>query len=340
MSNRNGRRAAPATAVKATKGRRASVASTSTFDLSSNDNDNYSGVDDISDDEDDDEDVFAVEERAMMGETTPSPPSTPRPRLSTIEEWDHDGDDDDSDDDNDDEGGSVTANDDSDDDDGSWSGIKSDPADVPTSDGYDYQTHFDNPRRVRFDVPSDDDDGSSSDSTEDDHAEMYPDIFVDQSTLDPSFRRQIENEWDESSASDSFWDHTALYPGYFENESEADGVTDQFDRQTVAAIAESLASHNNEDPSPRMEDDMASPNDLDGYECESCQTRGTFARVTLTCYPQPMAKPPKMTSFPNRQFAGKLDVLLWRRKRRQSPTRMAVPLLDARKISRVFPALS
>ena len=275
MSNRNGRRAAPATAVKATKGRRGSVASTSTsFDLSSNDNDNYSGVDDISDDEDDDEDVFAVEERALMGETSPSPPSTPRPRLATIDEWDHDGDDDESDEDNDDDGGSVTANEDSDDDDGSWTGIKSDPADadLPTSDFYDQQTPFANPRRVRFNVPSDDDDGSSSDSTEDDHAEMYPDIFVDQSTLDPSFRRQIEKEWDESSSvSDGFWDYnTSLYPGYFE-ESEAGDVADQFNRQTAAAIAESLASHNHQDPSPPQEDDAASPNELDGYECESCQ---------------------------------------------------------------------
>lgn len=279
MSNRNPRRAAPAASPKATKGRRYSVASTSsTFDLSSNDNDNYSGVDEISDDEDDDEDdVVAAEEQAIMGEDTPSPGSTPRPQGKTIPHWspDEDHEDEDDEDDNDfdddhDETNSLTAQDHTDDS-ASWAGIQSDEPELPVENFFARESEHMPTRRVRFDVPSDD---SSSESTEDDnHGEWYPDIFVDQSSLDPSFRRQIEREQDESSASDSFWDHTALYQGDQEAHSESGDLDVQITKEESPVKtkpepeAHELA---NAAPLYRLED---LDEDLDGYECESCCER-------------------------------------------------------------------
>ncbi|KAF4122255.1 hypothetical protein GMORB2_7247 [Geosmithia morbida] len=280
MTNRNARKAAPASAAKGTasRKRRVSVSSTSTFDLSSNDN--YSGVDDISDDEDDNEDdVFAVEEQAIMGEASPA--STPRPHTS-FNGWVHnasdqddssndddDGDDADDDDDNedDDENGSIAAHeptDEDEDDNASWQGIKSDSADLNAEELFNVDVEIPTQRRVRFNVPTDE---SSDESTEDDHASMFPDIFVDQSTLDPSFRRQIENEYDESSASDSFWDHTALYN---------DGLDDESDTEKVYS---GLHTPFTEDQTPVVSSTTLDPTfgdmdniDLDGYETDGEST--------------------------------------------------------------------
>lgn len=61
-------------------------------------------------------------------------------------------------------------------------------------------------RRVRFDLS----DSSSDMSDDDDYGDEYPwpEPFVDQSRLDPSFRRQIEDDRDEDRASSDggFWD--------------------------------------------------------------------------------------------------------------------------------------
>ena len=283
MSNRNSRRAAPAAAVKVAKGRRASVASTSsTFDLSSNDNDNYSGVDDISDDEDDDEDdVFAAEEQAIMGEDTPSPGSTPRPHAESTEDWLNDGDHEEDEDDYDedlDESNSVTANDHTDDS-GSWEGIPSDVPELPVDSLFDQESEHVSHRRVRFNVPSDD---SSSDSTEDDddHGEWYPDIFVDQSSLDPSFRRQIEKEQDESSASDSFWDHTALYHG--DDESEAGDLDVQIIKDESPVLGEAAPAVNASNDVAPLFRQQDLDEELDGYESKSCQFAGHTIGTLLT----------------------------------------------------------
>jgi hypothetical protein len=283
MSNRNSRRAAPAAAVKVAKGRRASVASTSsTFDLSSNDNDNYSGVDDISDDEDDDEDdVFAAEEQAIMGEDTPSPGSTPRPHAESTEDWLNDGDHEEDEDDYDedlDESNSVTANDHTDDS-GSWEGIPSDVPELPVDSLFDQESEHVPHRRVRFNVPSDD---SSSDSTEDDddHGEWYPDIFVDQSSLDPSFRRQIEKEQDESSASDSFWDHTALYHG--DDESEAGDLDVQIIKDESPILGEAAPAVNASNDVAPLFRQQDLDEELDGYESKSCQLAGHTIGTLLT----------------------------------------------------------
>ena len=55
-------------------------------------------------------------------------------------------------------------------------------------------------RKVRFDISD-----SEDDEEEDDNNFGFPDIFVPQSELATSFRRQIEQD---QGSEDSFWDHT------------------------------------------------------------------------------------------------------------------------------------
>lgn len=267
MSHRNTRRAMATTTTQARRQRRASITSSSTVDLSSNDNDNYSAVDDISDDEDDDEDdVFAVEEQAIMGESSPSDASTPRPHADAFDGWANDGFNEDvSYEDNDDDSDSMVSNDAADD--TVWNGIKSDSSDMNGEDFLQLEAELASQRRVRFNVPSDD---SSTESTEDDHAGMYPDIFVDQSTLDPSFRRKIEDEQDGSSDSESFWDNTALYSEQFINDSDADELDGTFGEANVSLADYQTLGHD-APASTATAPDSDEDDDLDGYESELLQ---------------------------------------------------------------------
>lgn len=64
-------------------------------------------------------------------------------------------------------------------------------------------------RRVRFDLS--DSDSSPSDAEDNDHDSIFPDIFMDQGSLDPGFRRTIENDHnkdndDPLSDDGSYWD--------------------------------------------------------------------------------------------------------------------------------------
>lgn len=62
-------------------------------------------------------------------------------------------------------------------------------------------------RHVRFAGVSDTDSGSEFDE-ENDHEDLFPDIFVDQRDLDPGFRREIETDpHANSDSSDAFWDY-------------------------------------------------------------------------------------------------------------------------------------
>ncbi len=218
----------------------------------------------------------------------------------------------------------------------SWAGIDVEPNDLSASDFFEAQTQNDNTRRVRFNVPyDDDDDGSSTDSTEDDHAGMYPDIFVDQSTLDPSFRRQIENELDDSSASDSFWDHTALYNGYFENDSELD-FGDSLD--AAAAVTSTLNSRQATPvPDPQPIEGIEDFKELDGYESRFYDTlqmmlsyadQSTQARVKLLRRKNILTLP----------FVERLSVFQYQ-KRLMMKIRILIPMvalpLDGRRISPV-----
>ena len=271
--NTYNRRPQPSTPTKVklkTKARRDSDVSSSSLDLS--DEDGYSGVDEISDDEDDDEeDVDAVEENAIRSLGSDR---APRPLSDDEEEEEDDEDDDDGDeDDNDNE------NDDDDDDDdlgfnlhddndnASWNGIASEVELSQASDFYidanastpTHQTE----RHVRFDIPFSD---SDSTETEDDHADLFPDIFVSQTALDPAFRREIEHDDDDSSNSGSFWDYHGTYtetPG--DDMEEAEEVVREIEDDEISNVA-SLAPPPVIAPAPEFDQ----PHELDGYESEFC----------------------------------------------------------------------
>ncbi|KAL3428086.1 hypothetical protein PVAG01_01595 [Phlyctema vagabunda] len=89
-------------------------------------------------------------------------------------------------------------------------------------------------RRVRFDIDSD-----SSSSHSEDEDNIFPDIFLDQNSLDPSFRRIIENGDDNdddlaSSNDGSYWDFRGS-----DGEDAADGSDDNAGNQSESSIASS-----------------------------------------------------------------------------------------------------
>lgn len=252
------RRKNPTTPVKASK-RRGSDSSSS-LDLS--DDDGYSAVEDISDSEDDDEDdVNAAEEENILTERTQQPPDTPRSENT------YDGDGDGDRDDEKDGGVEADAYEST-----SWAGIVSDTEEHQISDFYQEASFGSDTveRHVRFDLPSSE---SDSTDTEDDYADLFPDIFVSQNSLDPAFRREIEDDPDESSGSASFWDLD-------QPESEVEEVVRDLDDDvtpTATPRASSLAA-GVETPVAAFDE----PQDLDGYESES--HAGPFVLPSMLTY--------------------------------------------------------
>jgi hypothetical protein len=251
------RKKAPAKKAKPVK-RRLSDTSSS-LDLS--DDYGYSGVEDISDSSDDDEDdVNAVEEDSILKESL----TPPRPSQNSNDS------DDENELDDDDEAEIEEPNVDEAEGDGdestSWAGIVSEPDESQGSDMYDdgIFAHATTPERhVHFDVPYSD---SDSTATEDDHADIFPDIFVDQHSLDPSFRREIEDDAEDSSGSGSYWDYRGHY--------------DQFDVDETTMVLggtpedTGVSRNASVDPSTTPAEwntPLAEPAELDGYESESCQ---------------------------------------------------------------------
>ncbi|KAH7127461.1 hypothetical protein EDB81DRAFT_142711 [Dactylonectria macrodidyma] len=261
MSRNVRRKFPPSTPVKATtkRRRRVSDTSSSSFDLS--DEDGYSAVEDISDSSDDDEeDVAAAEEENIVEENNVPTPIAPRPRL-IVEDAD-----DDDDDDDDDDGHDV---DEDEDEVGSWAGIMSDVDENEVSDFFQDANAFNSDipveRHVHFDVPSSD---SDSTDTEDDHADLFPDIFVSQNALDPAFRREIENDPNESEDSGSFWDYS--YTHADQPDSDAEEVIRQLsddDTPTATPMASQPATAAST-PLPTFEE----PQELDGYETDGDTT--------------------------------------------------------------------
>jgi hypothetical protein len=253
--------ATPVKTKTANRRRRVSdTPSTSSLDLS--DDGGYSAVEDISDSSDDDEaDVAAAEEENIFEEALPpTPQPAPRPQP-TIEEDDDDEEEEEENDDDDDEQEGLDIDDD---DAGSWGGIVSDVEDQP--DIYQDANIFgsDNPveRHVHFDVPSSDSDDTD---TDDEIGGFFPDIFVAQNTLDPSFRREIENDPDESSGSGSFWDFNNQYEE--EQESDTEEIFRQVDEETpLATPMASQPATAAPTPIPFFEE----PTELDGYESKFC----------------------------------------------------------------------
>ncbi|KAH9904046.1 hypothetical protein F4778DRAFT_733740 [Xylariomycetidae sp. FL2044] len=268
--SRNVRQEHPTTPVKVTK--RRGSASSSSLDLS--DEGGYSAVEDISDsDEDDDDDVKAAEEEHILSdELQHDVRNSPRPHK------DEDDDDDDEDDDEDHE--DEYEGDDDAEESGSWDGI------VSESDEHEIEEQAPEPddvvsqRRVRFDVPESDSDGDSTETDDDVDQTFFPDLFIDKSTLDPTFRREIEHDPDpyDSSNSDAFWDHYGT-SGYFEDGtvdeigSDFDCLLNAIEDDDSTPVATPMTSY---DLSTAISTPAASPDEdevsLDGYQTDGDTT--------------------------------------------------------------------
>lgn len=251
--------------------RRDSNTSSSSFDLS--DEGGYSAVEDISDSEDDDEeDVNAAEEENILTQVvpSPSPASTPRPIENT---YDDDSSDDDNDGDAHEESSSVVLNE-AGDDNVSWHGIVSD-RDSDLGQDTDIGSVSKIDRHVRFALPSDSD--SDSTDTEDDYGGMYSDIFVAQTQLDPTFRREVEVDPDDSSGSEGFWDYGQYFGEHRESEAGevirqlSDDECDEDEEALPMATAGLLPTQNAEleDPFTEVGSQSQEPFELDGYESMS-----------------------------------------------------------------------
>ncbi|KLP11361.1 uncharacterized protein Y057_9921 [Fusarium fujikuroi] len=240
--------------------------SASSLDLS--DDGGYSAVEDISDSSDDDEDdVAAAEEENILEEThvPPTPPQAPRPQP-TIEEDDEEEEEEEEVEQEDDEQEGLDIDDD---DAASWGGIVTDDEDQP--DVYQDANIFgEEPleRHVHFDVPSSD---SDSTDTEDEIQGFFPDIFVSQNNLDPAFRREIENDPNESSDSGSFWDFNNQY-GEQDDDSDAEEIFRQIDDDTpIATPMASQPATAASTPQP-IPFGFEESTELDGYETDGDTT--------------------------------------------------------------------
>ncbi|KAG7286915.1 hypothetical protein NEMBOFW57_006415 [Staphylotrichum longicolle] len=239
----------------------------SSLDLSDDDS-GYSGVEDVTDSEDDDEDhVFAAEEEHIITNASRKRSEPPRPLM---EDDDDDADEESEADEDDDEAEAEDV--DPVDDSASWDGILSDhdePIPAPlTSDNLE-QLATPVERHVRFaGVPDSDSDSTTSETSE--INDFFPDIFVEQSALDPSFRREIEHD-DETSSNGSFWD--------FHSGSQEIGTRDAQDSDDDAAAQDldltPLATPRPSQPPSEAATPVAAfaeVQELDGYETDGDTT--------------------------------------------------------------------
>lgn len=207
------------------KQRRESTSSESSLSDLSSDN-GYSAVDDISDDEDDDEDgvdtaeavqhIVTWEKENLDGAASPQPDDE--------DDYEGDGEDD----------GDVPPTDDEADQDmdqiDSSSSSSSSSSSIVTDSPEPSPVTTAPPvkRQVRFAGIPDSDSDSTTSETEHDN-DFYPDIFVDQTSLDPAFRREIERDMeDDNSSNDSYWDFRGTVSGngfFFGNEVSEDDAT-------------------------------------------------------------------------------------------------------------------
>lgn len=277
MSRNARQKLPPVRAPKPKKRRVSDTTTTSSSSLDLSDDEGYSAVDEISESEDDDEEhVFAAEEEHIIShEAHRGQPRSLPPQQDVEDDADEEDDDDDDDEDTElPEQASEEVEADEDDDDGdevaSWDGILSDGEDAAASDfaaNYMLDPNVANvERHVRFTgVPDSDSDSTTTDSTEDVEG-FFPDIFVEQASLDPAFRREIEYDPDESSNSGgSFWDFGSQDRFEVESDDEvvpAQGLDDGTPTptpsvsQTPTAASTPVAS--------------GVVQELDGYESESC----------------------------------------------------------------------
>ena len=178
----------------------------STLTETTSDDDDYAGVDEISDSDEEEPDVEEVEEQAIIA-SEDEDAQTPRPSI--------------------------------DDDQSSWDGFETQEEILGENTQFfedhiarghapDHDTEatvwnhglseddIGATRRVHFDIPGYDAADESSDS--EDEGEIWPDLFVPQSSLDASFRKAIESNEDEllggsSDGEGSYWDFNGEEPG-------------------------------------------------------------------------------------------------------------------------------
>lgn len=270
--SRNIRRKNPT--VSRANRRRDSDTTATSIDLS--DDDGYSAVEDISDSEDDnEEDVNAAEESNIVTEDRPS--ASPRPHFHSVEHDEDDEDDDEEEQEQEDDEEEEEELADDNDEQTSWAGIVSEGEDHQISDFYQEASAFSSDtageRHVRFDVPDSD---SDSTETDDDHGDLFPDIFVSQTALDPAFRREIEDDPDDSSGSGSFWDYSAQYHNQDNDDDDSDAeelirrLSD--DESSTPKASQSASGISLEAPT------FDGVQELDGYESE-CEL---MTRLRLT----------------------------------------------------------
>ncbi|AEO70962.1 uncharacterized protein THITE_2122879 [Thermothielavioides terrestris NRRL 8126] len=239
----------------------------SSLDLS--DDNGYSGVEDVSDSDDEDEErVFAAEEEHIINDASRKRSSAPpRPLLEDDEEDDAD-EESEADEAEEEEAESELEEADPADDSASWGGISSDheepgPAEPFASDNVDQAAITTIERHVRFAGVPDSDSDSTTTDTSDAINDFFPDIFVEQSALDPSFRREIEAD-DETSSNDSFWDfHSAALDALAPASDDEVGALDS-DITPMATPGPSQPSTDASTPVAIPADEL----DLDGYESD------------------------------------------------------------------------
>ncbi|KAK3293821.1 uncharacterized protein B0H64DRAFT_173416 [Chaetomium fimeti] len=239
----------------------------SSLDLS--DDSGYSGVEDVTDSEDDDEDVFAAEEEHIINASRKRASDPPRPLV--VDEDDDADEESEADEENEADPEEADPADDS----ASWDGFSSDhdeliPAHPVTRDLLD-QVSITPGRHVRFvGVPDSDTDSTTSETSEVSEINgFFPDIFVEQSALDPMFRREIEDD-DETSSNGSFWDFHNGSQEIAARRAEDDAAFKDFEFD-IASLATPGPSQLPIDESTPVAD-LAEVQDLDGYETDGDTT--------------------------------------------------------------------
>lgn len=263
--SRNVRQKYPPKPARAPKSR--DYDDSSSLDLS--DDSGYSGVEDVTDSEDDDEDVFAAEEEHIINASRKRALDPPRPLIAD--------EDDDADEESeaDEEDEAEPEEGDPADDSASWDGFSSDhdellPAHPVTRDLLD-QVSITPGRHVRFvGVPDSDTDSTTSETSEVSEINgFFPDIFVEQSALDPMFRREIEDD-DETSSQGSFWDFHNGSQEIAARRAEEEAALGDFDLD-IASLATPGPGEPPIDISTPVAGD-AEVQDLDGYETDGDTT--------------------------------------------------------------------
>ncbi|KAK1827664.1 hypothetical protein QBC39DRAFT_169416 [Podospora conica] len=293
--SRNVRKKHSQTPVKAAKPvkRRGSDTTTSSIYLSSDDDSGYSGVEDVSEsDEADPAHVNAAEDRFIRLDASRkrSPPRPHVPEEDDDADEEAEADEDAAEESDGDDEDDVAAQDEGEYD--NWEGFPSEMDSTTTEQVNNYLIEEDLvlERRVRFTgVPDSDSDSTASDTSEN-HSDFFPDIFVDQNSLDPGFKRQLEVEDDDSSTSGSYWDLTPggdlfsddTWRGNAHNMQDL-AAQDLDDTPTATPMASRMVSAVSS-PTPTIEDE-----ELDGYESDG--------ETTEEDEPQPLPRQKQMQRF-------------------------------------------